>query len=572
MATSATDQHADNPRTVDHQPTHRRWVAAVLLLLSCLLNAYVVQHNLKSGMLAGPAKYDDSSFMLDAAQRWQAIQTAPGEPVVRSLAHSYLARPIASFYTTPVGLAGYLIFGYHDWAPYALHFLALFALLWLTTSVAGARSPGMAALIALPIVLIPLGTRFLSEFRPDGVAAVGMIAGVWLAMRSPRHARGDTPAEIVVSNGRAMAIGACAAVAALAKPHATPAVIVFFALSLGLLWLRVLIEMRLPRDVKSPTQIDAPEPSPTSLFRLGLLAARRAILPALLASLAFVLLCLPHWYFNGRNIYNYIELNMFGARLDTWLKQSRGATGWLYYFSGEGGRQYLGPAAVGVLALASLAFVLMLVRREGRTLFEFVGLLLTALVALVIVTAASFKHPAFGMPFYVAWAAVGVRALAIVADEARRLMPRSSWRTFALGAVPALCSLAALSAWTPPPTLGHRHDPRVATIRRVFDEVTSAIAEACPDRRGLCLVAFSGPVNATNLNLWAIGEGWGTSTVPPRQSAGDEATTPREQERASFPMVTHFTDLAQFDPLLTKARVVIVGPPDSTLQGRRPCR
>jgi disulfide bond formation protein DsbB len=90
-----------------HPRLHRN---LVLVGLTAITTALVIQHSLHVGRLALPPTYDDISFMLDGARRWQALQTATNDPILGTLARDYVNWPWASFYTTPVSLLAFFAY------------------------------------------------------------------------------------------------------------------------------------------------------------------------------------------------------------------------------------------------------------------------------------------------------------------------------------------------------------------------------------------------------------------------------------------------------------------------------
>jgi hypothetical protein len=382
---------------------------------------------------------------------------------------------------------------------------------------------------ALPILLIPLGSRFVYEFRPDGVAAVAMISAVWLALKP--FGSSTLPGTIPLQ--RSVLVGLCGAGAALAKPHASPAGVVFLVLAFALALIHARLNVRIATRGPRPNSDSAAIPQKPCKLDLN-----QSLRSLALGWLAAMLACVPHAYFNGRNIASGILDNMTGEKLETWHKQGAELSGTLYYFTGEGGREYLGLAPLAIVALVCLALFFALRTRAHRHAFEILGLMAASLLAYALVIATPFKHPVFDLPFYVAFAALGIRSMAAI----REMLTLHLGRTpFPL--LPLVVATLALLVARQPPRVADWHRDLSTQRRRIFDQTAQAIADALPAHDGVCLVAMSGTINATNLQFCCLQFGLS----------------------ARFPMVVHLARLDQLEQVMRTSRVVVLTDPASSL-------
>ena len=229
---------------------------------------------------------------------------------VPGLFGQYLKQPPHSPLATVLALAGFALFGVHDWAPYAANAVIILTLLgfadYLTRGMPlGQKVAALLFTLTVPIVA-PVGIRVQARHGrgPADRDRVGAPAGRLIRRRHPPPPDGRRPVRRL---------------RLLAKPSVFPVTIALVGTTLLVVTLRDLYLHR---------------------REFGAGAYARAWLQVLVPA---VLLPLPHYVVNRREIWEYLAQNVFGANRDIWTLQGGPATHLLYFVRGTGGQIHVRP-------------------------------------------------------------------------------------------------------------------------------------------------------------------------------------------------------------------------------------
>lgn len=326
-------------------------------VISAAFTGMVIQYSYSHGKLACPPFYDDVSYFEDGLHRLAVLYNSG----IGRLIQDYRSWPPHSPFSTFLAMGAFLLLGIHDWAPYAANGLLVFGLLsfidFLTPELTTARK---LALI-LFVLCIPVASATVGEFRPDVPSALCLAMGAaMLLWRSPTRASWRYRA----------AAGALFGLGLLFKPSTSPLTLMLFFVSLGL-----------------ATAVD---------FMLLRPPMRRILDVWWQCTVAMVLIPLPHYWIDWREIWNYIYDVIFGASKSIW--QTPGPLMWRYryYLTGEGGEFLIGrelAVLLGIIGGGAL-IVFLLKRREPAA--RLAAFLAVALAAYLVPTEMEVKERFFG--------------------------------------------------------------------------------------------------------------------------------------------------------------------------------
>ena len=145
----------------------------VLLLISSIYTALVVQWSLREGRLAMDPVEDDVLYLIEGVQRLRTLDTAG----FGALGHSLLQIPPHSPWSTALAVTGYALMGIHDWAPYVLNGSIVFLfLLFVSTLVSQPTAMTRVAIVSF-VLMLPLTLHAVHDFRPD--VAVGLFTAAF---------------------------------------------------------------------------------------------------------------------------------------------------------------------------------------------------------------------------------------------------------------------------------------------------------------------------------------------------------------------------------------------------------
>ena len=345
------------------QPRAVRWI--VCLCFAAIVTLAALQYSFRHGRLITVPLYDDVGYFADAAERVEVFYDGG----LSGLRWMYADRPPHSPFETAMAMCGFLLFGFHDWAPYAMNsLLALGYFLAADRWLRGARLS--AKLICLAIVaLIPFVGMAVEEFRPDHAVALFTSIGVFLIVSEP------------FVNGprkRQLAAGAWLGLAMLTKPPVFPQTLVLGFAAMGLATLSGWIIAYEDFHARSRVIV-------------------RAVGGAVL--IPFILIPLPHYIHDRHHIGDYIHEILWGHFKQSYALEGTGADHLLYYLTGHGGQLMLGRflwLLTGIIVLIALAIALRGRRRDGIRLAAMIGMIV---LAWLIPTAIKTKQEFFGLAF-----------------------------------------------------------------------------------------------------------------------------------------------------------------------------
>ncbi|KMY68312.1 hypothetical protein AAU61_01015 [Desulfocarbo indianensis] len=276
-----------------------------------------VQHSLRNGDLLLVPTYDDIEYMADALQRLQVFDVhGPKHAVWDFIAHPPHG-PLASL----VALAGFAVWGVHDWAPYAVNGILLFAWLLALRRSFGENSPVNVFFWMAFCLTLPISGHVVMELRPD--LGCGLLTA-WLLVCLGEDNFLAGPKR------RLIGIGIGFGLALWAKPSVSLATLFYLGSALIILTLRDWAINVSKRAIKS-----------------AVLAWSACLLPALIIFLPFLLI-------TDFGPWRYMLISHFGQNQEVW---TYGGTWWqalTYHLTGPGGTFMFGRQFV-LLVLASAA-------------------------------------------------------------------------------------------------------------------------------------------------------------------------------------------------------------------------
>ena len=320
--------------------------AVVVILFGALLTAAVTSWSFRHGRLILLPDYDDVGYMEDAARRLRIIEDSG----VGMFLGEYAKHPPHSPYGTLVGLASFLVFGIHDWAPYVASVVLVCGYFALSDRLLRGLPLWQKLLVFAFVLSVPMVVRSAAEFRPDHASALLLCGGLILLLEGP----------FVGSSFRHKAgAGALVGLAVLAKPP------MFVAAGLLIGWALLVA-----------TAADFLAAGREGLGRNRRPTRQQVALAWAATLLPAILIPLPHFIFAGAMVVNYIYDNMFGQFKDVW--QTQGPLKWHlnYYLFGEGGqimlggrvrpRQFVVPRHLVLLTIILVAGVVQVLWRRRR--------------------------------------------------------------------------------------------------------------------------------------------------------------------------------------------------------------
>jgi hypothetical protein len=185
----------------------------VLLFISSIYTALVVQWSLREGRLAMDPVEDDVAYLIEGVQRLQILDTEG----LGGFWNSILKIPPHSPWSTALAVAGFALMGVHDWAPYVLNGSIVFLfLLFVSTLVSERRGVTRAAIFSF-VLMLPLTFRAVHDFRPDVAVALFTAVFALLLIRM-----GCFDAEGATEVRDHLLIGVVTGIAYLTKPSFFP--------------------------------------------------------------------------------------------------------------------------------------------------------------------------------------------------------------------------------------------------------------------------------------------------------------------------------------------------------------
>jgi hypothetical protein len=449
----------------------------VHVVLATAFTAMVIQYSRSYGrMLVGPL-YDDVVYLDEGLRYAQLVQTKG----VWALVQEAVGRPPHSPFAYLIALAGFLLCGPVEWAPYALMGLVVLAVVLAADRLLVGLPRHARVAGALLVLTFPIVGTLPYHFRPDATAGLATGFGVVMMLR---HSPAWAP------RAHQYWTGVCFALALLVKSPVAPFTLWMLAGSWGL---SILAGGATDRFVPA----------------LSTIPARRRYWAAAWPYAAPVLLLAgPYYLIAGENVFRYIYENVFGANREIW----RLRRGWLglalFILDGEGGQMMLGGHVYLVIGLASGVGALHVVSRLGKGVDrERVKVALVLFGALFLAwlfpTLSRYGNPFTGAAFAAILLFVAVllvRSLFVVGGLFRSHERLRRWVGVALGW--SAIALAVLAFRWPAP-LGTRTSDWVLNDNRVERTVYRAIGDHAAGSAATVFLTSAANLNAHLLQFRA---------------------------------------------------------------------
>lgn len=378
-----------------------------VLGLTLLLLAVAISFSFSRGRLQYEMDYEDIITHIDGLKRWRDLSEGGAWKFIVEYTANPPHCPLHSF----TAAAGFMLFGVHDWAPYILNAVFLFAFLLLALKLTRGFGELASCVAVLGASLVPLSFQTIHQFRPDFPCALAILWGMLLyPMRIDEN-----------YEKRAAISGIFFALALLAKPPFFP-----YTLAMGGL----------------PLAVSAVVSGKAASQWKGAWDALRRSWPFFVAT---ALVAGPHYLVAWRNILDYIELNQFGESAHVW--KMTGGLGFqiAYHIFGYSGSFMLGRAVWILMSLVCGGFILCAICRRSNpeACSSFLYLFAVTLWAWIFIAWNPHMNPFFGLTFQYALTICGMYVLAwttaLILGSVRRwllIVPGATLATMACIAVP----------------------------------------------------------------------------------------------------------------------------------------
>jgi hypothetical protein len=436
------------------------------LALAAIFTGVVINYSLHRGKLALPARYDDVAYLRDGLAKLNLFYA--GGP--KGLARGIYLNPPHSPWATVAAFAGFAIFGTHDWAPYAVNGIIVLGLLAFADYLTRGVRPWAKAAACYFVLSVPIAAQGVYEFRPD--IAVGLMTAVFIVLIIER--------PLVRASSRYLLLcGALLGLALLAKTSVFPITLTFAASAVVAATIRDRMLFGAEANARSIAG-----------------AWGRILAPA-------VLIPLPFYLLNFREIYYYITVNALGGNSDIWKMHASRAAHLLYYLTGEGSEVMLGQY-FRLMAWLFVGGVLAgCIRRRKPEVGRAAGYLFMLAVTYAVPTINPIKDRFLAVTFDFLLIFVSL----LIIREC--LMARApAWLRGIYGT--ALVLFVAAGAWSDkwPIYLGEVDAPVAEMRHRYMRELYQGILMHDPDRTGTVLIGVTGVcVNADSLGYMADKDG-----------------------------------------------------------------
>lgn len=373
--------HTISPPTLHPVPPSR---VVLWLIVAMVFAGGAVAYSYQDGPLVLGPTADAAGYFTDAIQQVRLLYDRGVAHWAATQLSTDASESARSPYARLLAMAAFLVFGFHDWAPYLGNGLVVFALLCIVDTLLGPVRPPIRLSVAMLVLTVPLVAHAVLEFIPDfacGIATAFAIVATQLL--GPTAIRGR-------SWRRGALLGLLWVVPMLTKPNVIPVTTLLLIAAVTLAAL-------------SAATLERPR------------VEWREVLAWLGAGVVTILLLAgPYFAVRGVKIFNYVWENIFGERAGLWKYQGAWYEHAAYFILGPSGRHMLGSTLWLLLALLLVGLVAVVWRgsRDARLLHLRLGLMVFG--AYLIPTVNQVKTPWFGLTFQVLivlWAVVGVRSV-----------------------------------------------------------------------------------------------------------------------------------------------------------------
>jgi hypothetical protein len=409
----------------------------------------IVHYSVTRGKLIVPAHYDDVTYLRDGLSKLDAFYRGG----LNGILGRAIDQPPHSPFSTLVAVAGYALFGIHDWSPYAANGIIIFGLLAFTDYLLRGVKPGLKLVAFLFVLTVPIAAQSIYEFRSD--MAVGlMTASVIVLLLETSLTRSSAKYLYTV--------GVLIGLTLLAKTS-------IFPITLGLVGSALLAT-----TVKDRVLL-GPEARVSNLARAWI----KILLPALFIPL-------PFYFRNRHEIFYYITVNALGSNSDIWKLHADNLTHALYYATGIGGSTMIGRLFVPMAAVLVIGAIYVLAQKHRPATARLVCYAFMLLVAYLGPTLNPIKDPFLAVSFdflFIFSTLLVFRGL--LSGEHPMPAILAKW---------AMVFLLIAGAWFAkwPMYWGERTRPDVVTRNRYMHDLYHGIRSHNPSGEAKVLVAVSG--------------------------------------------------------------------------------
>jgi len=420
-------------------------------LISATYAAIIIQYSMRYGRLAAPPYYDDVSYFVDALPRLQEFYTHNWAVVCLGL----LLRAPHSLFSTVVAVAGYLVFGTRDWAPYAANAVIILGLAGILNFLAQGLALWIRLLLFAIVATTPICLYAVYDFRPDIASGLVTAAGAMLLLTQPLS---DATRQ------RRVLAGVMFGLSMIMK---TPT----FPLTMGLMFVALTVS----------TLAD--------IFLNGRGIAKRSIATlwaqAIVPALAIML---PVYLANLKVIFSYIYEPIFGSTSVMWATHMPMSQHLLYYLTAStGGAVFLGWHLYLFVAILITGIVVIVRQRDFRLLVLLGGMCVVTLAAYTVITLVHVKQRFFGSTFD--WMLI-LTAVQLLTWFARRATPTRT----AIGIITV--ATLALGTLQPIPRMYTPEGGNLLARRRIIYAISDAINAEYPKPNDRIFITTTGFVNA----------------------------------------------------------------------------
>ena len=433
--------------------------------ISAAFTAMVIQYSLLYGKLAAYPFYDDLGYLVSGLSMLRTFYQS-GFPGLIRVIRKY---PPHTFFSIFEAFFAFLIFGRHDWAPYAANGVIILALAIFLNYFARGLPLWQRILLLLFVLTVPICEKAVYEFRPDIPSALCTAIGATLLVSRP----------LTGSNWRhRWGAGSLFGLAMFIK---TPT----FPLTLAMLG------MALVAASIADALIAGARPNSKQLFSEWgscVMAAFAVALPAYLSQI--------------RDIIQYIIDPIFGKSKELWRTHGNWMVQVRFYLDGDGGREMLGRHLYLIAAiLLAGAGVAVALRRRQLTV-RIGAFMSVALIAYLVPTLMPVKQAFFGTSFDWMLVFAALYLLILLCRKAPRI---------AAGVVPILLLIGLYIARFIAPLYLPEADNLVAR-RRVIDQIYDSLAREHVVRGQPIYITTTGYVNLDVFNYLRLRRGLSTLT------------------------------------------------------------
>ncbi len=462
-------------RAFEPPPLH--WTA-LLLTLSAIYTAHVIQWSLRYGRLSMDPVFDDVGYLTDGLLRLNILQTRG----FHEFCYSLVRQPPHSPWSTLIATFAFAVFGVHDWMAYVFNGVLLFAFLLIAWDCVNQGNHSGGALLVLTVLLLPISFQAVLEFRPDFAVAV-FTAGFSLLLL--KIGCWDFDRSLEFQNH--LLAGLLAGMAYLAKPTFFPHTTVML--------LAAILLAEISRYCVSASDFDT----------------KRILIRLLALFLGTGVIAAPYFLTNWREMLNYLVVNT-GSGKDAELWKVPGGF-WVALRSrlfGYPAELTLGRFSSTLIFWVMLGFAFSVLRRDRPSICFIAGGITLAALSLGITAAGDMVD----LHFSFAWTVLFVlTALYSVAQF-------FSFRLTAFLPL-AFCAIMALVFYKAPPTRNlwkvSRDTSRGSSLNQ---KIVRVIEKEAAGKSAVVYATFMGKVNAASQGWLALVDG-ANLTFLDRHRSGD---------------------------------------------------